>query len=109
MEQNIFSPFGFIEQIVLLVFILVLLVNMAGGKADSVLKALLGIFTSLFLTTAGLLCQLFGTVIVNLLNLIAIVAKQLLSIYQSKLATHTNRNSKYKVTILSDQRDGSDM
>ena len=109
MEQNIFSPFGFIQEIVLLVFILVLLVNMAGGKADSPLKPLLGIFTSLFLTTTGLFCQLFGTIIVNLLNLIAIVAKQLLSIYQSKLATHTNRNSNYKVTILSDQRDGSDM
>ena len=58
-----------IEQILLLIFVLMILVSMAGGKADNALKASFSIVTYLLSAAVGLLCSLIAFILKLMLTL----------------------------------------
>ncbi len=56
------SPLGFIEQILLLIFMLMLFVGIAGGNPSMVIKPVFDIVGQLLGTVLSLLCSLLLTV-----------------------------------------------
>lgn len=64
------SPLGFIEQILLVIFMLMLFVGIAGGNPSMVIKPVFDIVGQLLGTILSLLCSLFLTVFRALITLL---------------------------------------
>ncbi len=64
------SPLGFIEQILLVIFMLMLFVGIAGGNPSMVIKQVFDILGQLLGTILSLLCSLFLTVFRALITLL---------------------------------------
>jgi hypothetical protein len=60
----------FVEQIALVVFMLMILVGMVGGKPDAVLKPVLDIAGNLIMAVFNLVCQLTATLFGAVLSLL---------------------------------------
>ncbi len=60
MDAN--SSIGFVEQILLVIFILMLFARLAGGNPDMIIKPVLGIVSQVFSTVLGLVSNLLLTV-----------------------------------------------
>jgi ABC-type polysaccharide/polyol phosphate export permease len=64
------SPLGFIEQILLVIFMLMLFVGIAGGNPSMVIKPVFDIVRQLLGTILSLLCSLLLTVFRALITLL---------------------------------------
>ncbi len=64
------TPLGFIEQILLLIFILMLFAGIAGGNPGMIIKPVFDIVGQLLGTVLSLLCSLILTVFRALLTLL---------------------------------------
>ncbi len=86
--------FGFVQQIFLLVFILMLFVSFAGGKPDSVLKPFFDLAVHMTTAMVGLLCNLllvlFRLVIDCLGSLAKAMHTQKKTLAPTKISTVTN-------------------
>lgn len=63
------SPLGFIEQILLVIFMLMLFVGIAGGNPSMIIKPVFGIVGQLLGTILSVLCSLLLTVFRALITL----------------------------------------
>lgn len=70
MEAHANSPLGFIEQILLLIFMLMLFAGIAGGNPGMIIKPVFDIVGQLLGTILGLLCNLILTVFRALITLL---------------------------------------
>lgn len=70
MEAHVNSPLGFIEQILLVIFMLMLFAGIAGGNPGMIIKPVFDIVGQLFGTILGLLCNLILTVFRALITLL---------------------------------------
>lgn len=64
------SPLGFIEQILLVIFMLMLFVGIAGGNPSMVIKPVFDIVGQLLCTILSLLCSLILTMFRALITLL---------------------------------------
>ena len=62
MTPHMNSPFGIVEQVFLLAFILMLLVGLAGGRSEAVVSLLLEIFGTAASAVMGLALMMLKTV-----------------------------------------------
>jgi len=85
------APLGFIEQILLVVFMLMLFVAIAGGNPSMVLKPLFEITGQLVGTLLSLLCTLIVTLFRTLLSLIVSGVAALAAMAQSANSRNINR------------------
>lgn len=85
------SPLGFIEQILLVVFTLMLFAGLAGGNPSMVLKPLFEITGQLIGTLLSLLCTLIVTLFRAVLSLIVSGVGALASMAQSANSRNINR------------------
>jgi len=70
MEQYANSPFGFVQQILLVIFILMLFTGIAGGNPGMIIKPVFDIVGQLVGTLLSLLCSLILTVFRTALTLL---------------------------------------
>ena len=83
MTPDTTSPFAFVQQIMLVVFILMILVTLVGGKPDTVLKPLFEIVCSVLMAVINLAVQLLTTLFGTLLSLLLAGIKSLFNSVQS--------------------------
>jgi len=83
MTPDTTSPFAFVQQIMLVVFILMILVTLVGGKPDIVLKPLFEIVCSVLMAVINLAVQLLTTLFGTLLSLLLAGIKSLFNSVQS--------------------------
>ena len=71
MTPHIDSLFGIVEQVFLLAFILMLLVGLAGGRSEAVIRPLFEIFSTMLSALMGLMLLLLKTLLSALSNIVA--------------------------------------
>lgn len=84
------TPLAGIEQILLIVFVLMILVGIAGGNPSMVLKPLFDILTQLVSMLLGLISTLVATLFQTLLSLLVSIVQALSTLTQSTTSHHIN-------------------
>ncbi|HEY9793618.1 MAG TPA: hypothetical protein V6D22_24685 [Candidatus Obscuribacterales bacterium] len=90
MTPGVNSPLGFVEQILLVVFMLMLFAGLAGGNPSMVLKPMFDIVGQLVGAILGLLCTLIATLFRMLLSLLVSGLQAAASMAQSAGSSEIN-------------------
>lgn len=90
MTTDVSSPFAFVQSILMIVFILMLFVGVAGGKPETVLQPFMGIIGQLISTLLGTALSLVAAILRGILSILLSGLHALLSYWKSSSSRHIN-------------------